>query len=49
MIITQIEPQANYKLRIFAKDGRTGLFDVLPYLKSKAFTALKNNNNFTKN
>jgi hypothetical protein len=48
MIIAQIEPEENYQLRIFAEDGRTGLFDVSPYLKSEAFTALKDEDNFSK-
>lgn len=48
MIITKIEPQPNYKLRISTKDGRIGLFDVSPYLNSEAFIELKDNNNFIK-
>ncbi len=48
MIITQIETKKNYQLLISVKDGRVGLFDVSPYLKSEAFIELKNNNNFTK-
>ena len=48
MIITQIEIKENYKLRIYAKDGRTGLFDVSPYLNSEAFVELKDKNNFVK-
>ncbi len=48
MIITQIEPQKDYQLRIFAEDGRIGLFDVSSYLKSEAFVELKDNNNFIK-
>ncbi|BBB23184.1 conserved hypothetical protein [Abyssogena phaseoliformis symbiont OG214] len=48
MIITQIEPQVNHKLRISTKDGRTGLFDVLPYLNSEAFVDLQDNDNFIK-
>jgi len=48
MIITQIEPQANYTLRISTKDGRIGLFDVSPYLNSEAFVELKDNDNFMK-
>jgi hypothetical protein len=48
MIITQIEPQKNHKLRISTKDGRIGLFDVLPYLDSEAFIELKDNDNFIK-
>ena len=43
MIIIQIEPKADYQLCIFAKDGRVGLFDVSPYLKSEAFIELKDN------
>jgi hypothetical protein len=59
MIITQIEPQEShrratgelqesYRLRISAKDGRTGLFDVSPYLNSEAFEPLKDGDNFIK-
>ena len=48
MIITQIEIKENHKLRITAKDGRTGLFDVTPYLKSEAFVELKDEDNFVK-
>jgi len=48
MIITQIEPQESYRLRISAKDGRTGLFDVSPYLNSEAFEPLKDDDNFIK-
>lgn len=48
MIITQIEPVENHQLRIFAKDGRVGLFDVSPYLKSEAFIELMNDDNFVK-
>jgi len=48
MIIIQIEPKDNYQLRIFAKDGRVGLFDVSPYLKSEAFIELKDEDNFLK-
>lgn len=48
MIITQIEPQTNHKLRISTKDGRIGLFDVSPYLNSEAFIDLKDNDNFIK-
>ena len=48
MIIIQIEPKADYQLCIFAKDGRVGLFDVSPYLKSEAFIELKDKDNFLK-
>ena len=48
MIITQIEPQENHRLRISTKDGRIGLFDVTPYLNSEAFTELKDVDNFIK-
>ncbi|KAF3982875.1 MAG: DUF2442 domain-containing protein [Methylococcales symbiont of Hymedesmia sp. n. MRB-2018] len=48
MIITKIELEKNYCLSVFAEDGRVGLFDVSPYLKSEAFAELINVDNFTK-
>ena len=48
MIITEIEVKSNYQLQISVEDGRVGLFDVSPYLKSEAFIELKSKNNFTK-
>ena len=41
MIITSITPHSNYMLEISTKDGRTGVFDVSPYLESEVFSGLK--------
>lgn len=48
MIISRVEPQDNYLLCIYAKDGRVGMFDVSPYLASEAFVGLKDRDNFVK-
>ena len=42
MRIKQVKPQENGILYIVSEDGRTGVFDVRPYLKSEAFKPLKN-------
>ncbi len=42
MTITSITPQSDWILKVVSEDGRTGLFDVRPYLKSEAFLPLKN-------
>jgi len=34
------------KLQITSEDGRTGIFDVSPYLEFEAFVALKNQDAF---
>ncbi len=41
MIIAEVVPQPNYTLFVRAEDGRTGLFDVKPYLDSEAFSPLR--------
>jgi len=46
MRIVEIEPQANYTLKIVSEDGRIGHFDVSPYLKYEAFINLKDQNAF---
>ena len=38
----------NHRLFVVAEDGREGFFDVSPYLKSEAFEALRDENNFRK-
>lgn len=48
MLITQVQPQANWNLFITAKDGRVGCFDVAPYLQFEAFQALSNIQEFQK-
>ncbi len=41
MIISSIKPHQDYVLEILAEDGRTGFFDVRPYLESEVFSGLK--------
>ena len=46
MNIAEIIPKENYLLYIKAEDGKTGFFDVTPYLDSEAFSPLKDTNEF---
>jgi hypothetical protein len=46
MNIAEIIPKDNYLLYIKTDDGKTGLFDVKPYLESEVFTPLKDKNEF---
>ena len=46
MKIVEVQPQANYTLKIISDDGRIGNFDVSPYLKYEVFADLKNQNSF---
>ncbi|MEI6168821.1 MAG: DUF2442 domain-containing protein [bacterium] len=48
MIISKIQPESNWILTISAEDGRTGTFDLAPYLKYEAFEALRDLNEFIK-
>lgn len=48
MKITQIQAQPNWVLSIIADDGRTGRFDVSPYLGFEAFDPLRDPNEFAK-
>ena len=41
MKISSITPHRNYMLEIRAEDGRSGFFDVSPYLVSEVFSGLK--------
>ena len=41
MIISSITPHRNYVLEIRAEDGRSGFFDMSPYLESEVFSGLK--------
>jgi len=41
MNITEVIPQDDYVLYVKAEDGKTGFFDVKPYLSSEAFEPLK--------
>ena len=46
MNIVEIEPRENGILFIRTEDGRTGFFDVRPYLESEAFSPLKDRKEF---
>ena len=48
MIITEIKPESNWLLSVVAADGRTGTFDVRPYLACAAFEPLRDIHEFTK-
>ncbi len=41
MKIKHVRAVAERRLEITADDGRTGLFDLTPYLRSEAFAALR--------
>jgi hypothetical protein len=46
MIIAKIQPQENWVLSVVADDGRTGSFDVSPYLEDEAFSPLRDQKKF---
>ena len=46
MNIVEIVPKDDYVLYIKTEDGKTGLFDIKPYLESEAFAPLKDRNEF---
>ena len=46
--IIEIVPKDNYTLYIKAADGKTGVFDVKPYLESEAFAPLKDRSAFAR-
>lgn len=48
MRIVEIFPKEGYMLYIKADDGKTGFFDVKPYLESEAFAPLKDNREFVR-
>jgi hypothetical protein len=48
MRIVQITPRPNWLLTIVADDGRSGNFDMAPYLKYEAFEDLKTVSEFMK-
>lgn len=48
MKITKVTPQQDFILRIETEDGRTGDFDVKPYLGYEAFTPLKDSDTFNR-
>ena len=46
MRISQVIPKEDCTLEIETEEGRTGLFDVKPYLESEAFAPLKDEREF---
>jgi hypothetical protein len=48
MRIEQVTPKKNGILHIVSEDGRTGFFDVSPYLDSEAFKPLKDWREFSR-
>ena len=48
MRVNSIIPNHDFTLRITADDGRTGIFDVSPYLQDEAFRSLNDLKNFVK-
>jgi len=46
MIMKDVYPNPDYTLRIVSHDGRSGIFDVTPYLQYDAFAALKHDHEF---
>ncbi len=48
MKISEVYPQDDFTLQIVSDDGRTGVFDVIPYLKYEAFADLKDKDTFKK-
>ena len=48
MRIAKIIPKQDYTLQILTEDGKTGIFDVSPYLELEAFAELKKPDVFQK-
>lgn len=48
MIIQQVTPKEGFVLYIVAENGKSGEFDVSPYLEAEAFQQLKNPEEFKK-
>lgn len=46
MKIAEVVPREGHVLFIKSENGRTGLFDVTPYLDSEAFAPLRNREQF---
>lgn len=46
MKIVEIAPQSDFNLFIRTDDGRSGLFDVKPYLRGEAFEPLNERSEF---
>ena len=48
MTIAEIHPQPDWTLAVVANDGRTGTFDITPYLTDEAFAPLRDISEFMK-
>lgn len=48
MNIAEVIPKERYTLLVRADDGRSGIFDVAPYLEAEAFEPLKDEKEFEK-
>jgi hypothetical protein len=48
MIISKIQPESNWMLSVSSEDGRTGTFDLTPYLEFEAFEVLRDRSEFIK-
>ncbi|HPA46973.1 MAG TPA: DUF2442 domain-containing protein [bacterium] len=48
MRIAEVHPQSNWVLTVPSDDGRTGTFDVRPYLEYEAFADLQDQKEFVK-
>ena len=48
MIMAKIHPESNWLLSVISEDGRSGKFDIRPYLKFEAFKTLRDIKEFTK-
>jgi hypothetical protein len=48
MNIEQVTPHSDWKFSVVAQDGRTGQFDVRPYLQLEAFEELNDISEFMK-
>ncbi len=46
MRIKRIKPNQDYTLHVVTEDGKTGVFDVSPYLELEAFADLKQKDAF---
>ena len=47
MKIAEVAPQRDGTLHVVADDGRSGTFDVRPYMRSEAFSSLKDWSEFS--
>ena len=48
MRIAEVRIEPNWVLSVVAEDGRTGQFDMSPYLQYEAFAALRDQDEFMK-